>query len=72
MPAAAGAVAAAAAADQMLGQEEDSHLAIVLVRCITSMKFPGWPFTVKHIISSSICCLFHANSFSSLNFIPSQ
>jgi len=37
MPALAGAVAAAAVADQMLGQEEDSHLAIVLVRCITSM-----------------------------------
>ncbi|KAJ6838726.1 6-phosphofructo-2-kinase/fructose-2, 6-bisphosphatase-like [Iris pallida] len=31
MPAAAGAVAAAAVADQMLGQKEDSHLAIVLV-----------------------------------------
>uniref|UniRef100_M4DGC9 6-phosphofructo-2-kinase domain-containing protein n=1 Tax=Brassica campestris TaxID=3711 RepID=M4DGC9_BRACM len=31
MPAAAGAVAAAAVADQMLGPKEDSHLAIVLV-----------------------------------------
>lgn len=33
MPAAAGAVAAAAVADQMLGPKEDRHLAIVLV-CI--------------------------------------
>lgn len=31
MPAAAGAVAAAAIADQMLGPKEDRHLAIVLV-----------------------------------------
>lgn len=31
MPAAAGAVAAAAVADQMLGPKEDRHLAIVLV-----------------------------------------
>ncbi|GMP89747.1 hypothetical protein CsSME_00041175 [Camellia sinensis var. sinensis] len=31
MPAAAGAVAAAAVADQMLGPKEDGHLAIVLV-----------------------------------------
>lgn len=31
MPAAAGAVAAAAVADQMLGPKEDKHLAIVLV-----------------------------------------
>lgn len=31
MPAAAGAVAAAAVADQMLGPKEDMHLAIVLV-----------------------------------------
>lgn len=31
MPAAAGAVAAAAVADQMLGPKEDRHLAIILV-----------------------------------------
>lgn len=31
MPAAAGAVAAGAVADQMLGPKEDRHLAIVLV-----------------------------------------
>lgn len=31
MPAAAGAVAAGAVADQMLGPKEDGHLAIVLV-----------------------------------------
>lgn len=37
MPAAAGAVAAAAVADQMLGPKEDRHLAIVLVFfCIVS------------------------------------
>lgn len=33
MPAAAGAVAAAAVADQMLGPKEDRHLAIALVSC---------------------------------------
>ena len=33
MPAAAGAVAAAAVADQMLGPKEDRNLAIVLVFC---------------------------------------
>lgn len=37
MPAAAGAVAAAAVADQMLGPKEDMHLAIVLV---VPLKFP--------------------------------
>jgi len=31
MPAAAGAVAAAAVADQMMGPKEDRHLAIILV-----------------------------------------
>lgn len=34
MPAAAGAVAAAAVADQMLGPKEHKHLAIVLVVCL--------------------------------------
>lgn len=39
MPAAAGAVAAAAVADQMLGPKEDRHLAIVLVFLATWMLF---------------------------------
>ena len=38
MPAAAGAVAAAAIADQMLGPKEDRHLAIVLV--FSCMSYP--------------------------------
>lgn len=37
MPAAAGAVAAAAVADQMLGPKEDMHLAIVLVMLPVSL-----------------------------------
>lgn len=45
MPAAAGAVAAAAVADQMLGTKEDRKLAIVLVF-----------FTVKH--QSFLSCQF--------------
>jgi len=38
MPAAAGAVAAAAVADQMLGPKEDIHLAIVLVSLECAIK----------------------------------
>lgn len=37
MPAAAGAVAAAAIADQMLGPKEDKHLAIVLVLSLSQV-----------------------------------
>ena len=44
MPAAAGAVAAAAVADQMLGPKEDRHLAIVLVFSIITDWF--WLFII--------------------------
>ena len=50
MPAAAGAVAAAAVADQMLGPKEDRHLAIVLVSCQVKMYI--WALHT-HISSSS-------------------
>lgn len=53
MPAAAGAVAAAAVADQMLGPKEDRHLAIVLVLCflvwlLGAGRCCGWLFYLTY------------------------
>lgn len=51
MPAAAGAVAAAAVADQMLGPKEDRNLAIVLVLFSSpSPNLFGLPLKLKEII----------------------
>lgn len=69
MPAAAGAVAAGAVADQMLGPKEDRHLAIVLVFSFSdeeliSTNFFELAFLILGVVSYAtsdlricICCL---------------
>lgn len=54
MPAAAGAVAAAAIADQMLGPKEDRHLAIVLVFSCMSYKRKIIKITKKNVIADNL------------------